>query len=267
MEGATGVTGIDDVMEDKSAYERFRKLLTKDVNAAVEGAIKGGATQVIINEAHGFKRNILIEELHEQAEMITGPTRFLCMMEGIDETFAAAFFIGYHARVGTQAAVLNHTISGSQIYNLRLNGNEIGELGLNILVAGYYDVPVILVSGDDKVCAEAKSFLKDVEVAQVKEGIDRYVAKCLTPAKTTKVIRDSAEKALKNLERFKTIKIKERIQIEINFMDTSMAASAALIPTVNRLNSRTVSFSTENIVQAYKLILNCVFLAVRTPKR
>jgi len=266
MEGATGVTGMEDVMSEKPAYERFRKLLTLDVNAAIEGAIESGAKSVVVNEAHGNKNNILIEELHSEAEMITGRTRFLCMMEGIDKSFDAVFLIAYHARAGTQAAVLNHTISGSQIYNLRLNGKLIGELGLSTLIAGYHDVPVVLVSGDDKVCKEAIEFIGNIETVQVKEGIDRYVAKCLTPAKTSKMIKASANKALKNLGNYKAVKLNGPVKVEIDFMNTAMAASAALIPSIKRESSRTISYVSDNIIDAYKLILNSVFLAMRTTK-
>ncbi len=266
MEGATGVTGAADVSDDKPAYERFRKLLTKDVNAAVEGAFEGGAKNVVVNEAHANKRNILLEELHEEAEMISGPTRFLCMMEGINESFDGVFLIGYHARGGTQAAVLNHTISGSQIYNIRLNGNLIGELGLSVLMAGQFGVPVILVSGDDKVCAEAQEFIPFVETAQVKVGIDRYVAKCLTPTKTSHMIKEAAIRALKNIKNYKPVKIEGSIKMEIDFMNTSQAASAELLPGTKREGSRTISYVSNNYQDAYKFILNSMFLASRTSR-
>lgn len=263
MEGATGVTGTDDVMSDKPAYERFRKLLTKDVNAAIEGAIQGGADKIVVNEAHADKKNILIEELYEDAEMISGPTRFLGMMEGIDETFDAAFFIGYHSRAGTQAGVLNHTISGRQIYNIRLNGDLIGEFGLNALVAGHFGVPIVLVTGDDKVCKEAKDFLGNLETVQVKVGIDRFVAKCLPPIKTSKMITESARKALENLSNFKPIKVDGPIKIEIEFMTTAMAASLTMLPNVTREGPREISFTSGNMVEANKLIMASIYLANR----
>lgn len=264
MEGATGVTGVSDVLDDKPAYERFRKLLTKDVNAAIKGALEAGADNIIVNEAHGNKRNILLEELHSEAQMISGPTRFLCMMEGINKSFDGVFLIGYHARAGAQAAVLNHTISGSQIYNIRLNDKVIGELGLSVLMAGCFGVPVVLVSGDDKLCAEAKDFIGNVETVQVKEGIDRYVAKCLTPSKTSKLIKEAAIKALKNINNYKPITMKGPFKMEIDFMNTSMAASAALLPGAIREGSRTVSYKTDDYINAYKFILNSVFLGSRT---
>ncbi len=263
MEGATGVTGWKDVTVGEASYERFRKLLTQDVNAAIEGAIKGGATKVIVNEAHDTKKNILLEDLHSEAEMISGPTQFLGMMEGISNDFNAAFFIGYHARAGTPEAILNHTMSSAQVFNLWLNKNLIGELGLNSYVAGHFGVPVILVSGDDKLCLEARNLLGSVETVEVKKSIDMYVAKCLTPVKTSKLIQEAAKEALENLSQYKPLKIGNNIKGEIQFKTTSKAASAALIPSVERKDSTTVAFTCENIIDFYMLFKICLIIANR----
>ena len=266
MVGATGVTGWKDVTPGEPSYERFRKLLTRDVNAAIEGAIQGGATQIVVNEAHGSKKNILIEELHADAEMISGPTQFLGMMEGISDEFDCAFFIGYHARAGTQEAVLNHTMSSSQIFNIKLNGTLIGELGINARIAGYFGVPVVLVTGDNKIGSEAKELLGNIETVQVKEAIDKYVAKCLTPTKTSNLIRKTAKKAIENLNQYKVLKTTSPIEGEIEFKTTAKAASAALVPTVERKGSRSISYICEDIISFYRLIKVCLIVANRDEK-
>lgn len=252
MEGATGVTGPDDVNPGKPAYERFRKLLTRDVNAAIEGAIKGGATKIVVNEAHNGMRNILIEELNPKAEMISGFTKPLCMMEGIDKTFDAAFLIAYHARAGTKAGILNHTLFGKEIVNIKINEKLVGETAISSILAGYFGVPVVLVTGDDKVAREAVDLLGDVETAIVKEGMDRYVAKCLTPEESAIKIRESAESALKRVKKFKPYKAETPIKFEVELISTAMAAVATLIPSVRREEPRTISLTSKDVLEGYK---------------
>lgn len=263
MEGATGVTARADVVPGSPSYNRFRRMLTGDVNAAVEGAIEGGATQVLVNEAHGSKRNILLEDLHPGAEMISGRTQPLGMMEGIGEGFDAAFFIGYHAMAGTAAGILNHTFSSAQVYNLSLNGEKIGETGMNSLLAGHFKVPIVMISGDDKLCNEARAFLGNVETAVVKESIDRYVARCLTPGKTTQMIKNAAKKSLENISSYAPVNIDPPLHMEIQFMRTSKAAAASLVPSVERKDSRTVAFTCDSIIDAYNLITVCLAVSKR----
>jgi D-amino peptidase len=252
MEGATGVTYLDHVSRGTPSYERFRRFLTKDVNAAIEGAIEAGATEIIVNEAHGPMINILLEELNPKAKMISGRLKPLGMMEGIDKSFDAAFFIGYHARAGTQAAILSHTI-GLNVTDLQINGKSFGELGMNAQIAGYYDVPVVLVTGDDKTCKEANEFLGDVGTVQVKEGIEQITANCLPPAITSKLIKESAIKALTNLSQFVPVKCKSPVTVEIEFFLPAMAASAALIPSVQRIAPKRIQFTLTNYVDAMKM--------------
>jgi len=252
MEGATGVTGPDDVNPSKPAYERFRKLLTSDVNAAIEGAIKGGASKIVVNEAHNGMRNILIEELNSKAEIISGFTKPLCMMEGIYNTFDAAFLIAYHARAGAEAGILNHTLFGRTIVNIKINENSVGEAAISSILAGYFGVPIVLVTGDDKVAREAVDLLGDVETAIVKEGIDRYVARCLTPEESAKKIRESAERALRRVKELKPYKVETPITFEVEFVSTAMAALATLIPDVKREESRTISLTSPDVLEGYK---------------
>ncbi|MBW2056561.1 MAG: M55 family metallopeptidase [Deltaproteobacteria bacterium] len=260
MEGATGVTNMLDVVEGKPGYERFRKMMTGDVNAAIDGAFEGGATEVLVNDSHYTMRNILLEELDSRASLISGIHKPLCMMEGIDSTFDAAFFVGYHAKAGTGEAVANHTLLGREIISVRLNGEPIGETQLNAAIAGYYDVPVVMVAGDDKVTREAKSVLGNVETAVVKEGIDRWTARCYPPKETGRRIREAAGNALKKLNQFKPLKVEGEVKLEIEFMSTSEAALPTLFPGVVREDSRTVSVTDTDFIRAFKAFLGCMLL-------
>jgi D-amino peptidase len=264
MEGATGVTGPDDVIAGRPGYERFRKLLTGDVNAAVEGAVEAGATEVLVNESHGQARNILIEELNSKAEMITGYNKPLGMMEGINDSFAAAMLVAYHAMAGTTAAVMDHTYRGKEVINLRLNGKLAGEVALSSAVAGAFDVPVVMVTGDDKVAAEAKVLLGNVETAIVKEGLDRFVAKCAAPDITRRRIRDAAKKAVGRLREFKPYKVDLPVSVEVEFSTTAIAAAAALMPGIDRVSSRSISFRAKDFLEAYRTFRAAILLGCTT---
>ncbi len=253
MEGASGVTGINDTEPGHPAFERFRKLLTNDVNAAIKGAYKGGARKVVVNDSHYWMRNILIEELHSKAELISGSTKPLTMMEGIDKTFDAVFYIGYHAKAGTQAAVMNHTMY-FDVLNIQVNGKSVGEFGINAMVAGHYDVPTVLATGDDKFIAEAVSLIGNLETVMVKKGIDFTVARCLPLEECTLRIQQAAEKALANIRQFQPLKTQTPVTIVVELPWTSMVAAATGINGVTRNTPRSYTFTSQDIVEGYKML-------------
>src|SRR5882724_11920611 len=204
MEGIAGV--VHESQTDPATpafaaeYGRFRCLMTAEANAAVEGALAAGATRVLVNDSHWFMRNLLAEELHQAAELVSGDPKPRSMMQGIDEGgeggFDAALFIGYHARAGTRNAILDHTYA-DRIHEVRLNGKPVGELGLNAGLAGVHGVPVALVSGDSALAAEAKDLLGDgVATVIVKEAVSRHAAKSVAPAVACRMIREEVPRAL-----------------------------------------------------------------------
>ena len=264
MEGATGVTGPDDVFLGGSGYDRFRKLLTRDVNSAIEGAVEGGAHEILVNESHGPARNILIEELNAKAEMITGYNKPLGMMEGINDSFDGAMLVAFHAMSGTKAAVMDHTMRGKEVINLRLNGRPAGEIALCSAVAGCFKVPVVLVTGDDKVAAEAKGFLGNIETVVVKEAIDRFAAKCTPPEVTAKKIHNAAMRAMRRLKDFKPYTVDTPARFDVDFNSTAVAAAAALIPGVTREGPRSISFSSDNFLDGYRTFRAAVILGCTT---
>src|SRR5216110_3204078 len=179
MEGVSGVTDPEDVLPNGAEYQTCRRYMTGDANGAITGAYDAGAEAVLVNDSHWIMRNLLVHDLDKRAKVIKGFHKPLCMLQGLDDSFDAAVFVGYHSCAGTEGGVLNHTLLGKEVQNLFLNGEPIGETRLNSLLAGHWGVPVAFVAGDDAVCREARSVLgEDLPTFAVKDGIDMFVASC-----------------------------------------------------------------------------------------
>ena len=264
MEGVSGVTHAEHVLRKGKEHERARKLMTGEVNAAVEGALEAGAKKVVVNDSHHTMRNIIPEELHREAELITGSPKPLSMMEGLDSSFNAAFFIGYHGKRGSYPAILEHTYSGGVVYDILINGISMGETEINSAIAGYYNVPVALVSGDKKLVEEARTLLGNVETVIVKEAIGRTAARCLSPIKARELMKKSAVKALRKVDKLKPFKIKPPINLTVFFVNTGMAEIAELVPGTKRIDGRTVSFSSKDLIEVYKTFRAMIMLAGTT---
>jgi D-amino peptidase len=251
MEGVAGVIHWEDVSRSGKDYGLFRKLMTQETNAAVEGALKAGATEILVRDSHGSARNILPDLLHSAAELIRdwsgGP---LDMMEGIDETFDAVIFIGYHARAGTPDAVLDHTMTG-RFYDVELNGKKMPEAGINAAIGGYFGVPVVLVAGDLAITKQAKELFGDVETVAVKEGIGN-AAKMLHPEKAQEIIRKKTTEALKRIKDFKPYKFNPPFTIEITYTSEERANQASWIPGAKRTGDRSVSFTSSDFMEVLK---------------
>ncbi len=197
MEGTSGIVHSDQTDPAHPEYQRCRQWMLGEVNAAVEGALKGGAKEVLVNDSHWNMRNLLIDELHPEAVLLSGAPKPYSMMAGIDQGFDAVFFTGYHARAGSSFANIDHTYNGPDtVQGVWLNGIEVGEYGINAALAGYYGVPVALMTGDQTACAQAKELLgADLETVVVKEATGRVSAKNLHPTKVHALIRDAAARA------------------------------------------------------------------------
>jgi D-amino peptidase len=254
MEGVAGVVHEDqtDPIQPRHAgeYNRFRRLMTNETNAAVEGALEAGATRVLVNDSHWLMRNLLIEDMNPAAELLSGGPKRLSMVEGIDTGFELALFIGYHARAGTQHATIDHTYT-SRVYDARLNGEPVGELGLNAAMAGVHGVPVALVSGDQALAAEARALLgSSVETIVVKEAVGRFAARSVTPAIACERIRAGAAAALKREHRVFTVSLP--VRLEVDFVQTEMADMAELVPGSVRTAGRTVSYTGDDYREVFR---------------
>ncbi len=260
MEGVAGVATANHTSSSHKEYERFRKLMTAEANAAIEGALAGGADQVVVNDSHGQMTNILIEELNPAAKLITGSPKPFGMMQGIGPDVDAVFFIGYHGASGTAAAVLEHTWSSRSVVEVRLNGQVVGETGLNAALAGAYGTPVVLVTGDAAVTEEARALLGNIETVVVKEGITRTAAKSLHPNVACNLIREAAERALKL--HAAPFGMTTPITVQVVFERALHADVAELVPGSRRINGRTVDWTGQDMPTVYKTFHAMMLLAL-----
>lgn len=255
MEGIAGVVSSDQVVATGSDYPLARQWMTQEVNAAIRGALDAGATDITVNDSHGNMQNIIISELDPSARLISGVTKPLGMMQGIDETFDAAIFIGYHAGAGARDAVLDHTYSGAVVYSLKVNGLEVPELGLNALIAGHFNVPVVFVSGDRAACEEAKEILgSNVTVLAVKDGIGRYAANSMSLQQAQTLTRQKVKKALQDRNEKTPFRLAPPYVITLTYLRSSQADLATLIPGVKRLDARTVQITSDNILTGFQFL-------------
>jgi len=264
MEGVTGVVSWDHVDPNHAEYARFRKLMTGDVNAAIRGALEGGAEEVIVADGHNTGRNILVEELDPRARLNSGgPTPF-SMVEGVDSGIAAAILIGYHARVGSLHAVLDHTWSAVTVANLWLNGQLVGEIGLNAAVCGHFGAPVIMVSGDQTACAEGRELLGNIEVAVVKQASSRMAAALLPPQVSQQRIQEAAERAVRRLaagDAPPPLLFDLPLTVTLETSHTERADRMAILPGLSRLEARKVEFTAPDVPTAYRIFRAAVSLA------
>lgn len=249
MEGVSGVVAGEHTSSEHKEYGRFRKLMTAEANAAIEGALAGGATRVVVNDSHGSMTNVLIEELNPSAELISGSPKPWGMMQGIGAGIDAVFFVGYHGASGAGAAVLEHTWSG-RLIEVQLNGRTVGETGLNAALAGAYGAPVVLVTGDEAVTAEARALLGEIETVAVKEGVGRTAARCLHPEAARQQIRQAAERAVK-LDVAPFV-VPPPVTVRLVFLRASYADMAELAPGSRRVDGRTVEWGGEDMPAAYR---------------
>ncbi len=253
MEGITGVTTWDQVTPGHPEYARFRKLMTDDMNAAIRGAHDAGADQIVISDGHWNGSNILIEELDPLASLNSGSPSPLSMMQGVDSGVDGVLFIGYHARHGSQNAVLDHTWSSTCVSNLWLNEMLAGEYTLNAALAGHFGVPVIMASGDQTACAQMVEQISAIETAVTKQATGRYSAECLAPDATAKLIHDAAKRAVEKLAKKNSPKpfiLKAPIKVTVELFTSDMADKAMNMPGVTR-DGRKLSFFADDMPKAY----------------
>jgi len=224
-------------------YERARERMTHEVNAAIEGALAGGADEVIVNDSHDGMRNLIPEQLHPSCRFISGNDKPLGMMQGVDlEGIGAVFYTGYHAKAGTPNAPLAHTWTG-WVNDVRVNGRSTGEFGINAIVAGHFGVPVTLVSGDNRAVEQTRELLGDAVVGVVvKEGLSTFSALHLHPKKAQQLIREGAESAVRAASEVEPFKLPGGAAIEVEFEHQTRADQAAYIPGVERGGERFVAF-------------------------
>ena len=254
MEGVAGVVHEDqtDPTDPRHAaeYNRMRRLMTAEANAAIEGALAAGAERVLVNDSHWLMMNLLAEDLHPTAELLSGGTKARSMVEGVEEGFDAALFVGYHARAGVGHAIIDHTYT-SRVHEARLNGRPVGELAVNAALAGTYGVPVALVSGDQALAAEAHELLgAGVETVIVKHAVGRFAARSVAPSVACRLIRDGTIAALGR--RHEPFRLPAPIRLEVDFALTQMADMAELVPGSVRTAGRTLTYTHDDYREVFR---------------
>ncbi len=240
IEGVAGVVTSLQVADTARQYQEGRELMTAEVNAAIAGAYDGGATDVTVCDSHAAMQNLIPSRLDERAVLVRGAMRDSLQMEGMDASFHAVFVTGTHGRAGTADAVMDHTWNGAVIYNLRINGRTVNETELNALVAHRFGVPVALVTGDEATLAQTRETLPDAVMVPVKAGRARGAAASVHPAEACRRIRAGAAEAVRTRGNIAVPAVPSPLVMEIDYMRTDMAQTAALVPGVARIAPRTV---------------------------
>jgi len=256
LEGVGGVVLPRQVLQPGDAmYEQARLYLTREVNAAIEGALEAGAEKILVLDGHGANNayNLVLEELHPEAEVIVGSPwgRYIPY---VDEGWDAILCIGFHAMAGAPG-VLEHTMSSTSWVNAYINGRRIGELAFVAGYAGYYNIPTVLVTGDDVVCKEARELLgEEVETVEVKKALTRTAARCLNPKKVREIIKEAAKKSLQKLDRIKPLKVEEPVVLRVEYLRTDMVPGYE-IRRGEKSGERTIEVEGANIVEAIERFL------------
>ncbi len=253
MEGTAGIVDWSQCRGPGTEYELGRRLLLDEVNAAIDGAVEGGATEVLVNDSHGAMANLPAGELHHRARYLSGRHKPLYMMEGLDGTFDAVFFVSYHGSMGSNG-VLSHTYNPRAVSEVRLNGTAVGEAGINALVALGHGVPVALVTGDQVTIAETTAVVPDVVGVTVKEAVTRMAACSLHPSQACAAIRAGARAAAERTGKGEIglPAIKLPAELEVDWLTADMAEMATFVGAIERRSSRTVAIGGDDPVSIFR---------------
>ena len=256
MEGTAGVCSWMQVdPSNVHEYPTYRRYMTREVRAAIEGARDAGANEFLVNDSHWNMRNLLWDELPEDVRMISGARKPLSMNQGALQRYDAAFFTGYHARIGEADAVLSHTYSNETLYDVRVNGTPCTEALLNAAVLGLRGTPVVLVTGDRTTVDSVKAMLPWITGVVVKDAIGYYAANSLTPLAACAAIRDGAREALGTLPRAKAFTFTPPIELVIETVKTEQADYMELLPRFDRIGGRAVRFRHDDYLTVFQAFL------------
>lgn len=260
IEGAAGIVDWQQVRPASAEYELGRRLLTDEVNAAIDGAAETGAEHILVNDAHSTMQNIRPAELHHRASYLSGKHKPLYMMEGLDDRFDAVFMLAYHGAISAERAILSHTYNPLAVWEARLNGVAVGESALNALVALHHRVPVVLITGDEATALEARAFVPDIEAVVVKRSVTRFAAESLHPSRACELIRAGATRALGRAATAALPAIELPATIEVVFLTADMAEMSTWIRGVERTATRTVAVTDEDPLRLYRTFVTLITL-------
>ena len=256
MEGISGVVGDDQTSAGQPEYARSRKLMAEDANAAIRGAFEGGATEVVVNDSHGSQRNLLPEDLDPRARLISHSFKRHGMVEGLDDTFDAVIFVGYHAKADSPRGLFAHTGSGV-VKDVQVNGRSAGEGGLNTLMAHYYGVPVVMISGDDVAVEQQKEWTPSIHGVVVKRAINMRALEARPLAEARRDIQAAAKEgvaAAKKLARPSEAERRQGYKVRMQLRNFTIPEVATAFSEIHLVAPDTVEFSRATMPEAYRII-------------
>jgi len=254
LEGVVGVVTGDQLGPGGFEYGRFRQFMTNEVNAAIEAARDMGATEILVSDSHGNGENLLMEQLPDDIQLVRAWPRPLMMMEGIDDSFDAAIFIGYHASTTNTRGVRAHTISSASLTAVRINGVDMMEASINAAIAGDFGVPVVMISGDDATVEEAQQVIGDMEGAVVKWNYGFHSARTIMPEASYALIDERVRAALGRIDDFEPYVMDGPVELEIAFKNYLPAEVMAYLPNVDRVDAHTIRFIGQDMTEISKFI-------------
>jgi D-amino peptidase len=254
MEGITGVVQPSQLGPDGFEYQRAREWMTGETNAAIAGIRESGPADIVVCDSHGNGQSVLIDKLPDDVRIVRGFPRPLEMMQGIDDTFAAAVFIGYHGSEWAEGAVRSHTISSARLLGIKLNGMEVSEGIFNAAVAGQFGVPIAFISGDRLAVTQLQKVIPGAEGAIVKEPYGYHSAMSVTPARGQALIREGVARAMGKLASMRPYRVTTPIELEVGFKLTLDAERASFVPGLARSDAHNVKGSFKDMVEISKLV-------------
>jgi len=254
MEGVAGAVTSDQLGPAGFEYARFREYMTDEVNAAIQGARDAGATEFVISDSHGNGENLLLDRLPPDVTVVRSFPRPLMMMQGIDSTFDAAVFVGYHAATTNARGVRAHTLSSADLAAVRLNGVAMPESGINAAIAGAFGVPVVALSGDDAAVAEAQQLVAGLEGAVVKRAISFHAAATMMPPAAQALIREKVRAGVAARRAVRPYVVRAPIALDLTFKNYRPAELLAFLPSVERVDAHTVRFTARSMSEAARFM-------------
>jgi D-amino peptidase len=254
MEGVVGAVTGEQLGPTGFEYQRFREFMTQETNAAIEAAFEAGATEIVVGDSHGNAQNLLIDKLPKNVLLVRGFPRPLVMMQGIDETFDGVIFLGYHSSTTNPQGVRAHTFSSARLADVRLNGVSMSEGSFNAAIAGYFNVPVIMVSGDDAAVKEVSSLVGDIEGAVVKWNYGFHSAKTMMPEAAYALIREKAKHAIGRIKQFKPYKLKAPVQLDVRFKNYRPSEVLSYLSIVERTDAHSIKFIGKDMLEVARFL-------------
>ncbi len=254
MEGVVGAVTAEQLGPTGFEYQRFREFMTQEVNAAIEAAFEAGATEVVVSDSHGNGQNLLIEKLPKNILLVRAFPRPLMMMQGIDASFDGVIFLGYHSSTTNPQGVRAHTMSSARLADVRLNNISMSEGGVNAAIAGHFNVPVIMVSGDDAAVKEVTALLGDVEGATVKWNYGFHSAMTIMPEAAYALIREKVKRAIGRIKNFKPYKLKTPVQLDVRFKNYRPSEVLSYLSIVERTDAHSIRFTGKDMIETSKFI-------------